>query len=330
MNKRPNPLIGWQVDPTTIRTIGHDLSRPECILAEPDGSLWTADGRGGVMHIRPDGNQQLILPTAASAEVSLPNGLAFARNGDFLIANFGTDVLEVMTRDGRRRAVYDNIDGMPLGKVNFVLRDSRDRIWMTVSTRTNPWSEAICSSLADGYIAVLDEGGLRVVADGFVFTNEIRLDAKEEWLYVAETCARRVSRLRVAADGSLHDREVYGPNSLGSGAIDGIAFDAYGNLWAAMICADKLVAITPDGDLLTLFDDGDHEAAARFDAELDSGRVVSVATMAATGGKIAPWLTSLTFGGPDLRTVYLGSVKGNTIPYFNSPVAGLPMAHWGS
>ena len=319
MNRRPNPLIGWQVDPTTLRTIGHDLSRPECILAEPDGSLWTADGRGGVMHIRPDGNQQLVIPTAnclpatgsfptASslpdgssttgrnlADGSLPNGLAFARNGDLLIANWGTDVLEVMTRDGRRRAVYDNIDGMPLGKVNFVLRDSRDRIWITVSTRTNPWSDAICSRLADGYIAVLDEGGLRV-----------------------------------AADGSLHDREVYGPSSLGSGAIDGIAFDAYGNLWAAMICADKLVAITPDGDLLTLFDDGDHEAAARFDAELDSGRVVSVATMAATGGKIAPWLTSLTFGGPDLRTVYLGSVKGNTIPYFNSPVAGLPMAHWGS
>jgi hypothetical protein len=44
MNSGPNPLIGWQVDPTTIHTIGHDLSRPECILAEPDGSLWTADG----------------------------------------------------------------------------------------------------------------------------------------------------------------------------------------------------------------------------------------------------------------------------------------------
>jgi gluconolactonase len=338
----PNPLIGWQVDPATIRTIGHDLSRPECILAEADGSLWSADGRGGVMHIRPDGSQQLITPRADSrlngpanhgrslANGSLPNGLAFARNGDLLIANFGTDVLEVMTRDGRSHAVYDNIDGMPLGKVNFVLRDSRDRIWITVSTRTNPWTEAICSRLADGYIAVLDERGLRVVADGFVFTNEIRLDAKEEWLYVAETCARRVSRLRVAADGSLHDREVYGPSSLGSGVIDGIAFDAYGNLWATMICADKVVAITPSGDLLTLLDDGNHEATARFDAELDSGRVVSVETMSATGGKIAPWLTSITFGGADLRTVYLGSVKGNTIPYFHSPVAGLPMIHWGN
>jgi len=354
-SRPPNPLLGWQVDPTTLRTIGHDLSRPECVLAEPDGSIWTADGRGGVVHIRPDGSQQLIIPTvdinpATGAtqgsslgadggraapgrnlvEGSLPNGLAFARNGDLLIANFGTDVLEVMTRDGHRRAVYDSIDGTPLGKVNFVLRDSRDRIWITVSTRKNPWPEAVCNTLSDGYIAVLDEGGLRIVADGFAFTNEIRLDAKEEWLYVAETCARRVSRLRVAADGSLHDREVYGPRSLGSGAIDGIAFDAYGNLWATMIFADKLVAITPDGDLLTLFEDGDHDAAARFDAEFDSGRVVSVETMSATGGKIAPWLTSLTFGGPDLRTVYLGSVKGTTIPYFNSPVAGLPMAHWGN
>jgi gluconolactonase len=114
LNRRsPNPLIGWQVDPTRIRTIGRDLSRPECVLAEADGSLWTADGRGGVVHIRPDGNQQLIIPVADSSLAgganpgrglvggSLPNGLAFARNGDLLIANFGTDVLEVMTRSSQ-------------------------------------------------------------------------------------------------------------------------------------------------------------------------------------------------------------------------------------
>ncbi len=34
-------------------------------------------------------------------EGTLPNGLAFAENGDILISNFGTDVLEVMTRDGQ-------------------------------------------------------------------------------------------------------------------------------------------------------------------------------------------------------------------------------------
>ena len=336
----PNPLVGWQIDPATIRTIGSGLARPECILAERDGSLWSADARGGVVHIRPDGSQRLIasLDGGQSKLVSeqapnlfegtLPNGLAFARNGDLLIANFGTDALEVMTRDGRSRVLCDRIDGMPLGKVNFVLRDSRDRLWITVSTRLNPWSKAICSRQADGYIALIDEKGPRVVAEGLVFANEIRFDAREEWLYVAETCARRVTRLRVGVNGSLHDREIFGPSSLGSGAIDGIAFDSYGNLWATMIFADAIVAITPEGDLLKFFEDGDREAAARFDAELDTGNPVSPETMAATGGKIAPLLTSVTFGGSDLRTVYLGSLKGSSIPYFTSPVAGLPMVHW--
>jgi gluconolactonase len=336
----PNPLARWQVDPVTIQTIGSGLARPECILAERDGSLWSADARGGVVHIRPDGSQRLIpAPDAGHSDLdqdrapnlfggTLPNGLAFARNGDLLIANFGTDALEVMTRNGCRRILCDRIDGMPLGKVNFVLRDSRDRLWITISTRINPWSKAICSRQADGYIALIDEHGPRVVADGFVFANEIRFDATEEWLYVAETCARRVTRLRVGDDGSLHDRQVFGPSSLGSGAIDGIAFDVYGNLWATMIFADRVVAITPEGDLQTLFEDGDRLAAARFDAELDTGNPVSLETMAATGGKIAPLLTSVTFGGSDLRTVYLGSLKGSTIPYFRSPVAGLPMVHW--
>ena len=332
-----NPLKGWQLDPAAIRHAGRDLSRPECILAERDGSLWAADARGGVVHIRPDGSQKLIGSTTNDTAIgtgpdlvegSLPNGLAFARNGDLLIANFGTDTVDVMTRGGENRILYDSIDGKPLGKVNFVLRDGRDRLWITISTLLNPWPDAIRNDLCDGYIALIDDKGIRVVADGFHFTNEIRLDAKEEWLYVAETCARRVTRLRVKPDGSLRDREVYGPSSLGSGLIDGITFDAYGNLWAAMIFADRLVAIAPNGELLTLFEDGDRTAAARFDAEFDRGGVVSAQTMAETGGMIIPWLTSITFGGTDLRTAYLGTLKATTLPCFTSPVAGLPLVHW--
>jgi hypothetical protein len=50
--------------------------------------------------------------------------------------------------------------------------------------------------------------------------------------------------------------------------------------------------------------------------------------MGATAGTIAPLMASVTFGGPDLKTVYIGSLRGTTIPYFQSPVAGLPMVHW--
>ena len=49
-----NPLIGFQADPADLDYIGENLQRPECILAEPDGTLWSADARGGVVRIAPD------------------------------------------------------------------------------------------------------------------------------------------------------------------------------------------------------------------------------------------------------------------------------------
>jgi len=338
--KGPNPLKGWQVDRSAIRTIGQDLRRPECILAERDGTLWAADARGGVMRINPDGTQALIAQSPddhfdlrVNSEQSLlfgtlPNGLAFSKTGDILIANFGTDRLELMTRDGKIRTLYDSLDGKPLGKVNFVMRDSRDRIWITVSTRVNPWDKALRSTLADGYILLLDEHGLRVAAEGFAFTNEVKFDADEEWLYIAESAAKRVTRMRVTAKGELTDREIYGPANLGDGFIDGISFDSYGNLWGTMVIADRLIAITPEGDVLELLDDGNHEANARAEAEYATGNPITFETLNATGGSIATWLACVTFGGADLKTAYLGGLKASTIPYFESPVAGLPLAHW--
>jgi gluconolactonase len=335
-----NPIIGFQVDPADIQYIGQDLQRPECILAEPDGTLWSADARGGVVKISSDGSQEIITQTfdgsfshasddaSRFTEGTLPNGLAFAENGDILISNFGTDVLELMTRDGQTRLLYDSIDGEPIGKVNFVLRDSQNRVWLTVSTRIKNWMKAISPNISDGYIALADEKGLRIVADGFKFTNEIRLDADEEYLYIVETCRQCISRMCVKPDGSLTDREVYGPTKLGQyGFPDGIAFDAYGNLWGTLVMVDQVFAITPDGDFHVILDDTNEQAAKA----LEKAFVEDQATpddMLAAGGTIAPWFASVTFGGPDLKTAYIGSLRGTRIPYFRSPVAGLPMVHW--
>ncbi len=339
MAGKPNPIDGFTVDPAAIVHVGEGLQRPECILAERDGTLWSADARGGVVRIAPDGRQQLIVQQASRgfAEAgndadrfvagTLPNGLAFARNGDILISNFGTDRLEIMTRDGETRVLIDNIDGEPIGKVNFVLRDSRDRIWLTISTRTKNWMKAMSSAIRDGYVALYDGGRLRVVADGFHFTNEIRLDAAEEWLYVVETCGRRVTRLRVGRDGSLSQRETFGPSDHGA-FIDGIAFDAHGNLWGTHVMTDRLFAITPDGDLRILLDDDRGSEPGRALMAAFARDEATPELMLACGGSIAPWFASITFGGPDLRTAYIGSLRGTRIPAFRSPVAGLPMAHW--
>lgn len=334
-----NPLNGWQVDRQRINFVGHDLERPECIIAQPDGSLFTADARGGVMEISPNGQQRLLAPLNAtqgaadfnqryvqSAGASLPNGLALTEAGDFIICNWGLDRVEQLDRQGNLQVLCDQLDGKPLGKTNFPLLDRHGRLWFTVTTTQQPWTDSINSGVQDGYIAVMDEQGVRVAAEGFAGTNEIRFDDKEQWLYVVESNARRISRLRLRPDGSLGEREIFGPREL-PGFPDGFAFDSFGNLWVTLIMSDLLIALTPDGDLLTLLDDGDPQATATLNAHYRA-RTLTPEVMQAARGSLAPWMASITFGGPDLRTVYLGSLMGTRIPCFRSPVAGQPLIHW--
>src|ERR1700692_1691243 len=337
---RANPLKEWRIDPKPVRYAGENLQRPECILAERDGTLWSADARGGVVRISPGGKQQIVTQQRSghfkvfSGEASrylegtLPNGLAFARNGDILISNFGTDCLEVMTRTGESRVLADSIDGEPIGKVNFVLRDSKGRIWITVSTRIKNWMHALRTDLPDGYIARYVDGKFHIVADGFHFTNEIRMDATEEHMYVVETTGGCVSRLRVGKDGSLSNREVFGPSSLGKGAWpDGIAFDSRGNLWGTMVYSDKLFVLSPQGDFRLLLDEGDPKKVEALEKAFFEN-TVNEQVLFTTGQGVAPWMASVTFGGPDLQTIYIGSLKGKRIPYFRAPAPGLPMVHW--
>ncbi|MEK9833074.1 MAG: SMP-30/gluconolactonase/LRE family protein, partial [Rhodospirillaceae bacterium] len=160
-----NPIDGFTLTKDDFKFIGEDLQRPECILAEKSGDLWAADARGGVVRIKPDGSQEIITQShdaeafgASDDDASkfvdgtLPNGLAFASNGDILISNFGTDCLERMTRTGETEVMFDTVDGEEIGKVNFVARDSKDRIWITVSTMLHDWPKAISPDIIDGRV----------------------------------------------------------------------------------------------------------------------------------------------------------------------------------
>jgi SMP-30/Gluconolactonase/LRE-like region len=155
---------------------------------------------------------------------------------------------------------------------------------------------------ADGYIAVVDDwqpgsaATARVVATDLCGTNELRFSADGQWLFVAQTAADHITRFRVHPRGRLTDRQVYGPERLGGGP-DGFAFDAHGNLWTTLIGQDRLVAITPEGDVRTIWEDGDRAVeAAAMAAPDDSG--VGTALGAKPGDGLAPRMASITFGGP--------------------------------
>ncbi len=274
---------------------GRDLSRPECIVAERDGTLWVSDNRAALMRIDPDGAQTLV-----GSMRGAPNGFAMEADGSFLVANIEDGRFYRQERGGRHEIVLDAWDGAPLGAANFAYRDPQGRMWATVSTRTVPRANAVHGIIPDGYVLCRTAGKWRFAAGGFCFTNEVRIF--QDYLYVAETAKGRVVRLKVNGN-DFGDAEPYGPDPLFPGAkVDGITFDAAGNLWVTEITRNALIVIAPDQRAHTIFDDPE--------------------------GKTIVMPTSITFVGPDLRTALVGSLKMDRLVSFTAPVPGQPLAHW--
>jgi gluconolactonase len=324
MSNSAVPIKEFRLDLSDLSYTAHDLVRPESILAQPNGTLWTSDGRGGLTRIDPDGNQQFFGGLGGE-----PNGLAMADDGTIYVANIGTGTIQKLNpASGQTEEFLTEIDGVKLTCANFVFLDSKNRLWAAFSTREPIWWPAAAHPRPDGFIVLIDEKGPRIVADGIYFSNEVRLDASEEYLYVAETMKNRIIRFRVQHDGSLTDKEVYGPDGLGLGAaVDGFTFDTDGNIWVTLVIRNGVGIITPDGDYHVVLEDANDALLSTFEQKIADGSAQPMDMMAAAGQTLQ-FITSVTFGGPDLRTVYLGSLGMNRLPTFRSPVPGLPLQHW--
>jgi sugar lactone lactonase YvrE len=318
------PIKEFHLELSDLTYTGHDLVRPESVLAQPNGTLWTSDGRGGVTRINPDGSQQFL----SGLEGNEPNGLAMTDDGSLIVANLGMGKVQKLHPDEQVEDLLTEVDGVSITTPNFVFLDSRNRLWISVMTRENHWWPAFAAPRPDGYIILIDEKGPRIVADNIFLTNEIRLDAQEEYLYVVETIMNHILRFRVQPDGSLTGKEIFGPGNLGTGAVvDGISFDAEGNIWVTLVLRNGLGIITTDGDYHVVIEDPREDVLKDFEEKIAQGTAQS-GDMAMAAGPNLQFITSLAFGGPDLRTVYLGSLAMNTLPTFQSPVAGLPLRHW--
>jgi len=325
---QPQATHGRPVSLADVRFSGSGLNRPECVLCTARGDIFSADWRGGVAHIRPDGTQAFYGGEAPGGRAMRPNGVALRRDGSFLLADLGEEAggLFHLTREGRVTPLLEAVDGVALPPSNFVLEDALGRIWLTVSTRLKPRSLGYRAGVADGFIVLLDGGGARIVADGLGYTNEVALDASGQWLYVNETFSRRLSRFRIGAGASLGAKEVV--TEFGAGTFpDGLTMDAEGGVWITSIVSNRVIRVAPDGAQTVLLEDADADHLKWVEAAYQAGELGRPHLDNVKSVKLRN-ISSLAFGGPDLRTAYLGCLLGDTIASFRSPVAGLPPAHW--
>ncbi len=300
------------------------LARPECILATASGTLFASDRRGGVAVIRPDGTHSLILARDPPPGF-LPNGIALLRDGSFLIADVGGGGVWQLAQDGALKPRILAVDGRTLPATNFVAADDSGHVWATVSTWAGERTVSARRGIFDGFIVVQDARGTRIAADGLGFTNEAKIDPTRRFIYVNETVARRLSRFPIRPGFELGPRETV--VQFGEGCfLDGMDFDAEGGIWVTCLVSNRIYRILPDtDDIRLILADTDDEHVRAVEQKYQAGDFPGWHSGSVTG---LPAPASITFGGPDLRTAYIGFPLGERIARFASPVTGAKPVYW--
>src|SRR5438309_1667735 len=116
------PIKEFHLDLSELTFTGHDLVRPESIIAQRDGTLWVSDGRGGITRIAANGQQQFFAGLGGE-----PNGLAMQDDGTILIANIGTGTIQKMLPDGTTGDFLTEVDGFTF--------DAEGNVWVTTVLR---------------------------------------------------------------------------------------------------------------------------------------------------------------------------------------------------
>ena len=311
-----------------FRRLGATLSRPESVLAHASGLLFCSDwqGPGGVAVVTPDGAVRRL--AIRSLPGLRPNGIALEAGGSFLVAHLGSDTggLYRLHPDGSVDPVLTELDGTPLPPSNFPIVDAAGRIWLTVSTTRVPRAADYRPGADTGFIVVMDEAGARIAASGLGYTNELAFSADGRFAYVNETFGRRVTRFRVTDDAALVEPTLIA--SLPAGDFpDGLVLDVEGGLWITSIVSNRIIRIAPDGTRTVFAEESDPDHLAWVEAAYCDG-TMGRPHLDAVPTTMFRNISSLAFGGPGLRTGFLGCLLGDALVAFEAPVAGLRPTHY--
>jgi gluconolactonase len=189
---------------------------------------------------------------------------------------------------------------------NDLTADGRGRLYVgSVGTDPAPGSGA---ARPNGRLYRLDlDGTMTVLADDVLVSNGLGTDPADETLYHVDSPRRVVWRIPLDTDHLGDGREVFVDTSEYTGVPDGLTVAADGSVWVAMAGGGVVVA---------------------WDAK--GARVTEIPVP-------QPLVTSVTFGGPDLRSLFIltghnhdhPDADGGCLYRTNPGRAGLPAPRAG-
>lgn len=317
----------------SLKSVGHvgtDLVRPECVLTSKAGNVYVSDFRGGVTQIQADGQQRFFGGTPIDGLKKLqPNGICMLKDGSFLAAHLGQDSGGIyrIYRDNRIEPFLTHIDGIALPPSNFIFLDHQGRLWLTVSTRQAPRSKGYCKNVSDGFIALIDAQGARIVADGIGYTNEVYVTRDGSTLYANATFSRETLAFDITPNNDLTHRRCVA--QYGKGIFpDGLTMDVTGHLWITSIVSNSILKVDPiSATVITVLQDADAAHIDWVEQAFIEG-VMGPEHLAKSSSQVLKNISSLAFGAKDRKTMFLGCLQGESICTLAENVTGEMPAHW--
>ncbi|MRV72702.1 SMP-30/gluconolactonase/LRE family protein [Duganella sp. FT92W] len=265
---------------------------PECIwplgatLAE--GPFWHAQQRAlYFVDIKGHTVHRCAEDGSARTTWTLPDQVGFALpmiDGGLLCGLPGK-VVRFDPASGELQTLFTLEADMPGNRNNDGYIDTAGRLWF--GTMDNG------EKAATGALYLWDGKRLQQKDDAYIITNGPCVSPDGRTFYHTDTLAKQIYAFDLAPDGTLSNRRVL-IRTAAPGHPDGTAIDAEGTLWVSMFRGARIDRYAPDGTLI--------------------GSIPMPCSN----------ITKITFGGADLRTVFVTTArKGLTIDELSrEPLAG--------
>jgi len=273
----------------TLTNIGPIFDHPEAVAWGPDHRVYAGGEDGQVYRCGIDGSGFEQLARIAGAFIL---GLAHDADGNVYACDDRHASIHRITPAGETSIYASGNSDQRMRVPNYPVFDDAGNLYVSDSGdfgKKNGW---IWRVRPGGHADIWDRS-----ANGF--PNGMCLSADGRTLFVVESSPPLISKIEIRADGSPGARTVIA--ELPRQVPDGVALDRNGDLYISLFNPNIIYRCSPDGTLVTLYDDWEQLKL------------------------LAP--TNIAFGGPGLSTLIIASLCGWAIHTAPMPVAGLPVRY---